>query len=231
MTIAETGIIIDIVVYRMNSACAKPRRKEETMSNIPSPGQIYRHFKGNLYRIVTLAEDSETGNMLVIYQALYGKYKVYARPLSMFMERLDKRKYPDAGAEFRFELQKELIEAFAVPEPVEAETEFAENIPETETYAERIREQEPVTPKEDVQPEEEMNIDPLVLEFLDARTCEERLRILSQLRPRITDSMINVMSIAADVEIKDGDTEERFDELRACLSTRQRYESRSSRLR
>lgn len=199
------------------------------MSNIPSPGQIYRHFKGNLYRIVTLAEDSVTGNMLVIYQALYGKYKVYARPLSMFMERLDKRKYPDAGAEFRFELQKELIEASAFLEPVEAD--FAQNTPETEMYEERIREQEPVTPKEDVQPEEEVNIDPLVLEFLDARTCEERLRILSQLRPRITDSMINVMSIAADVEIKDGDTEERFDELRACLSTRQRYESSSSRLR
>lgn len=201
------------------------------MSNIPSPGQIYRHFKGNLYRIVTLAEDSETGNMLVIYQALYGKYKVYARPLSMFVERLDKRQYPDAEADFRFELQKELIEAPSSAESFERETDWAENTPEPEPAVERGTEQEPVTLTEDVHPEEEMNIDPLVLEFLDARSYEERLKILSQLRPRITDSMINVMSIAADVEIKDGDIEERFDELRTCLSTRQRYESRSSRLR
>lgn len=201
------------------------------MSNIPLPGQIYRHYKGNLYRIVTLAEDSETGNMLVIYQALYGKYKVYARPLSMFVERLDKRQYPDVEADFRFELQKELIEMPSSAESFERETDWAENTPEPEPAVERETEQEPVTLTGDVHPEEEMNIDPLVLEFLDARSYEERLKILSQLRPRITDSMINVMSIAADVEIKDGDIEERFDELRTCLSTRQRYESRSSRLR
>lgn len=201
------------------------------MSNIPLPGQIYRHFKGNLYRIVTLAEDSETGNMLVIYQALYGKYKVYARPLSMFVERLDKRQYPDAGADFRFELQKELIEMPSFTESFEREIDWAENTSEPEPAVERETEQEPVTLTEDVHLEEEMNIDPLVLDFLDARSYEERLKILSQLRPRITDSMINVMSIAVDVEIKDGDIEERFDELRTCLSTRQRYESRSSRLR
>ena len=76
------------------------------MRNIPQPGQVYRHFRGNMYRIVTLAEHSETGEELVIYQALYGDYKVYARPLSMFAEKIDKDKYPDADAEFRFTLQK-----------------------------------------------------------------------------------------------------------------------------
>ena len=62
------------------------------MSNIPTPGQLYRHFKGNLYRIVTLAKDSETGENMVVYQALYGDYEVYVRPLSMFMEKLDRSK-------------------------------------------------------------------------------------------------------------------------------------------
>ena len=206
------------------------------MSNIPSPGQIYRHFKGNLYRIVTLAEDSETGDMLVIYQALYGKYKVYARPLSMFTERLDKGKYSEAGADFRFELQGELI---GVPIPdqscgqqekvPEHQKEYAKEEPMAITRQEDEPAPEPVKEAENAQ--EELNIDPLVLEFLDARSYEERLKILSRLRPRITDSMINVMSVAVDVEVKDGSTEERFDELRSCLSTRQRYESRGSRLR
>lgn len=185
------------------------------MSNIPSPGQLYRHFKGNLYRIVTIAKHSETGEELVIYQALYGAYEVYARPLSMFMEKLDKGKYPSASQECRFELQKELIAEPVSGAEFKEDTERSEQIPADHAGS---------TSAEAEEQQEELNIDPLVLEFLDAGTYEERLNILSALQHRITDEMINTMAMAVDVEIEEGDTQDRFEELRACLLTFEKYE-------
>ena len=69
----------------------------------PRHGEIWRHFKGNLYRIETVAEHTETGERRGVYQALYGSYGIYARPLAMFMSAVDRAKYPDAAQQHRFE--------------------------------------------------------------------------------------------------------------------------------
>lgn len=193
------------------------------MINNPSPQQIYRHFKGNLYQIISLAEHSETGEKLVIYQALYGDFKVYARPLSMFQERVDRVKYPDAKQEYRFELwngSADIVQA--EPENMK-KTEVAQEVnplpeqrTETKQYAEEASQQE-------------LNMDPLVLDFLDAGTYEKRLDILAALHHRITDDMINIMAMAVDVEVNEGELEDRYEELRRCLQLFDKFEC--SRLR
>lgn len=76
-------------------------------------GMIVRHFKRELvenkdsldylYLILGFAKHTETGEKLVIYQALYGEGEIYARPYDMFMGKVDKEKYPNIKQEYRLE--------------------------------------------------------------------------------------------------------------------------------
>lgn len=53
------------------------------------PGSVYEHYKGMRYKIIAIARHSETLEELVVYQALYGNYDVWVRPLEMFLEQVE----------------------------------------------------------------------------------------------------------------------------------------------
>ena len=183
------------------------------MNRIPRPQEIYKHFKGNLYQIITLAEDSESGQKMVVYQALYGEFKVYVRPLEMFLSKVDKAKYPAVEQEYRFERQTNT----GNPADVKSDFGFVSE-GTTSTHV-----SETAKPLPEAQ-EEEPTLDPLIWEFLDADSHEQRLNILASLHHRITDDMITTMAVACDVEVPDGDIEERYSQLKNCLLMLDRFE-------
>lgn len=196
------------------------------MRQLPKPGEIYKHFKGNCYRIITVATHSETGERLVVYQALYGDYGVYARELSMFMSPVDRDKYPYVKQRKRFEL----VESGAI-NPVGSEAGKDAGVQAAEG-ALSAGDKEKTGKTTDMQlpgKESEPGIDPMLLEYLDAGTCKEKLQILTTMKDRLTDDMINTMAIAVDVEVKPGDIMERYEELKFCLATRERFECRRLR--
>lgn len=209
------------------------------MTFIPKPHEIYKHFKGNLYQIVTIAQHSETGEQMVIYQAMYGDFKIYARPLAMFTSEVDKVKYPEVQQRFRFELQgadadrqiRETDEVNGGQTTTQAvPTATARDAAIWTAQAAAVQDAATVAAQATAQPAsvetqpEEPELDPLVLEFLDADSYEQKLNILAGLHHRITDEMITTMAIACDIEVNDGETEERYEELKNCLLTMEKFE-------
>jgi hypothetical protein len=47
-------------------------------------GERYKHFKGDIYRVVSEAKHSETSETLVIYHEVHQPYNLWVRPLEMF---------------------------------------------------------------------------------------------------------------------------------------------------
>lgn len=81
--------------------------KNQYGREIPREGEIWHHFKGKDYHIVTCpVTHTETREYYCVYQALYGDYGVFCRPLSMFMSEVDRNKYPKAEQEYRFEKKR-----------------------------------------------------------------------------------------------------------------------------
>ena len=53
-------------------------------------GKYYRHFKGNIYRVLHIAKHSETLEDMVVYQAMYGEKGIWVRPKALFEEVIER---------------------------------------------------------------------------------------------------------------------------------------------
>ena len=219
------------------------------MTRRPQAGEIYRHFNNKMYKIVGVASHSETGQELVIYEALYGTYGMYARPLDMFVSEVDHDKYPEVTQKYRFEKVNVVAKSDGSVSITSAENDYVSEPvwkgPEVKVEpialdkASRDKETidealiDKATWEEEPAPEstcQEQGVDPKLLEFLDAESFDEKYNVLVSMRDTITDQMIDNIAVVMDLVIPEGELTKRYDNLKAAIRTRQHYEF-SNRLR
>lgn len=189
------------------------------MNRIPQPGTFYRHFKNKLYQVIAVATHSETGEKMVVYQALYGDYQVYVRPLEMFISPVDRKKYPDAVQEYRFEQvfprQMDKLEKNG-NEPA------AENS-EDRGYAAAVENNAEYDNKN--QPEEEPMGHEWLEHFLDAERLEDRLAVLKQMEGHVTQRELDCIFLSLDLQPETGKTKtEQISALRRHIQLLRRYD-------
>lgn len=184
------------------------------------PGTLMKHFKGMLYQIVSIAIHSETREEYVVYQALYGDFKTYIRPLDMFLSEVDHEKYPDVTQKYRFEvyMPEKTVEKSTSSVPVEESSEL-------DAMLQEIHLQHSIKTKES----ESVDTHQALLDFLDARSHQDKLEQLDLMKKHVDSHIVNSMAISMDIVLATDTVEEQLEEIRNCLLMHIRFEDRRLR--
>lgn len=165
------------------------------MDRLPKTGEFYRHFKDKLYQVITVAEHSETREAMVVYQALYGDYRTYARPLAMFVSEVDREKYPEAMQRYRFE-----------------------------RVCFNPQEEPPAPPEESEETLKPKELNPNLLSFIEAESYEEKLSYLEIMKGKIGQAELDIIYVTLDMNGVTGEVLEQTESVKRHLLTQKRYD-------
>ena len=217
---------------------------------IPRQGEIYRHFKNKLYQIIAIATHSETRESYVVYQALYGDFRTYIRPLDMFISEVDHVKYPAVTQKYRFERVDRAtlsnpsyddnsiltgnssddsygnnIFAGNTPDDSYGNNIFAGNSPDDSCGNNIFAGNSP----DDSYTNNDLDdhdglINPLLVQFLELDTYKEKLEFFQSIIPKLDDRLTNDICVALDIACSDTSLDDRIAHIRDYLQTQTRFE-------
>lgn len=203
------------------------------------PGEFYRHFKNKLYQILTLATHSETGEAMVVYQALYGDYKVYVRPYAMFVEEVDHEKYPEVTQWYRFERVHMTASGQETTENlagVDVNTHIVAGT-HVEAGAKARADANPAASPATATAQatvaapnaQTATPNPAFLRFLEAESYEERMEYLQALAGTATQAELDSIYVVLDMKPETGTVKEQMQAVGRYLTMQNHFEG--SRLR
>lgn len=197
----------------------------------PVAGQIYKHFKGNLYKVLAVAVHTETEEKLVVYQSVDNPDRVFARPLEMFMSDIDRFRYPLIRAKYRFTLVSEPEEETNGEETKEEETK--EETLNEDTKEEDVKDEETEEQSDDdsavYKDNGELVIDPYVERVLDEKEFSKKIEFFEMLRGKCSEDMLTTIAISLDIQLQEGSIEDKYSQILRTLKMHEKYET--SRLR
>ena len=192
----------------------------------PVAGQIYKHFKGNLYKVLAVAVHTESEEKLVVYQSVENPDRVFARPLEMFMSDIDRFRYPLIRAKYRFTLVSE-------PEEETKEEETKEETLNEDTKEEDVKDEETEEQSDDdsavYKDNGELVIDPYVERVLDEKEFSKKIEFFEMLRGKCSEDMLTTIAISLDIQLQEGSIEDKYSQILRTLKMHEKYET--SRLR
>ncbi|MEY8355091.1 DUF1653 domain-containing protein [Lachnospiraceae bacterium 54-53] len=173
------------------------------MDRTPRPGDFYRHFKDKMYQVTAVAVHSETMEKMVVYQALYGTFETYVRPLSMFISEVDHEKYPDVKQKYRFE-KVDIQNVLPKEEEPERKTEKLEKTEEPE--------------------EKNQGPNKNLLAFLDARSYHDKLEVLHERKDRFSAEELLAICEIMEIGRADSEPEEKYYAVERYLELQDKYD-------
>ena len=217
------------------------------MDRTPRPGEFYRHFKNKLYQIIGIAAHSETGEAMVVYQALYGDYGLYVRPLTMFVSEVDREKYPDAAQKYRFErvvpgAEGGFTGASSAPQTADADIPVTAQSASLDSSGRPTRGPEPspvsAQPFASTRGPEPGSVsaqpsdptpNPYLMAFLEAENADGQLAALMAMDGHVGQEEVDCLRVVLEMGPGGGSISKQLTDIRKYLEMQRRYDG--SRLR
>lgn len=201
------------------------------MQGLPKPGDILNRSTDKPYQVVAIATNAETGETMIVYQALFGDFTTYVGTPEAFMQVLSGQELIPTLHSRQSEVKQK-----AVQQTVSNDKNISANINEgiiSDPNNPKVN-----TPEDNISEEAGNNdnvdtidgaVSSILLKFLDAESYHKKLEVISSNRKHLTDRLINDMAVALDCAVDDGPMEDRIRGLINCLQTMSRFENRRLR--